>query len=75
MHGGGRSPLRAPVGLSLRTGLTRSTGALGDTGNDVVFGAGFAVGSGALAYSYTPGNDFGSLHRLGLTWQLGAAGF
>jgi hypothetical protein len=65
----------SPVGLSLRTGYTRSSGALGDTGNDLVFGAAFAVGSGALHYSYTPGNDFGSLHRLGLTWQIGAAGF
>jgi hypothetical protein len=63
------------VGLSLRTGYTRVSGAIGDGGDDLVFGAGFAVGSGALHYSYTVGNDFGTLHRLGLSWWLGGGGF
>lgn len=61
----------SPLGLSLRTGYATSGNALQGSTEGFIVGAGFAVGSGMLDYSYTPGNDFGSVHRFGLAWNVG----
>jgi len=60
------------LGLAVRTGYALAGDGELASESDLVVGAGFQVGAAALDYSYTLGNDFGALHRIGLSWRLGA---